>query len=94
MGAIAWFTTSCSMTQMHNLATGRIVWFVRELDRWWRGEETHTERAWGDAAVRAALDGAGLALIGRYDPTGGVAAEDALRVVYVAQLEQPKLWSA
>ena len=76
------------------LATGRIVWFVRELDRWWRGEETHTERAWGEAAVRAALDGVGLALIGRYDPTGGVAAEDALRVVYVAQLEQPKLWSA
>jgi SAM-dependent methyltransferase len=75
------------------LATGRIVWFVRELDRWWRGEETHTERAWGDDAVRAALAGAGLALVGRYDPTGGVAAEDALRVVYVARLEQPILSS-
>jgi len=73
------------------LATGRIVWFVRELDRWWRGEETHTERAWSDDAVRAALAGAGLALIGRYDSTGGVAAEDAPRVVYVVRLEQPIL---
>jgi SAM-dependent methyltransferase len=71
------------------LATGRIVWFVRELDRWWCGEETHTERAWSDAEVQAAQAGAGLALIGRYDSTGGVAAEDALRVVYVARLEQP-----
>ena len=67
------------------LATGRIVWFVRELDRWWRGEETHVERAWNDDEVRAALAGAGLALVGRYDLAGGVAAEDALRVVYVAQ---------
>ena len=69
------------------LATGRIVWFVRELDRWWRGDETHIERAWGDDAVRAALAGAGLALAGRYEPNGGMAAEDALRVVYVARLE-------
>jgi SAM-dependent methyltransferase len=73
------------------LATGRIVWFVRELDRWWRGEETHVERAWSDVVVHAALVGAGLALVGRYEPTGGVAAEDALRVVYVARLEQPIL---
>jgi hypothetical protein len=67
------------------LATGRIVWFVRELDRWWRGEETHIERAWSDNQVRAALAGAGLTLAGRYNPTGGVAAVDAPRVVYVAQ---------
>jgi SAM-dependent methyltransferase len=67
------------------LATGRIVWFVRELDRWWRGEETHVERAWSDDEVRAVLAGVGLVLVGRYDPTGGVAAADALRVVYVAR---------
>jgi SAM-dependent methyltransferase len=67
-----------------HLATGRIVWFVRELDRWWRGEETHVERAWSDNHVRAALAGAGLMLAGRYDPTGGVAEVDAPRVVYVA----------
>src|SRR5262249_26025814 len=47
------------------LATGRVVWFVREIDRWWRGEETHIERAWGDDEVRAALAGSGLALVGR-----------------------------
>ena len=70
-----------------HLATGRIVWFVREIDRWWRGEETHIERAWGDDEVRTALAGAGLALIGRYDPAGGVAAADAPRVVYVARRE-------
>lgn len=67
------------------LATGRIVWFVRELDRWWRGEETHVERAWSDSQVQAALAGAGLALVGRYDPAGALAAADAPRVVYVAQ---------
>jgi hypothetical protein len=69
------------------LATGRIVWFVRELDRWWRGEETHTERAWSDHDVRVALASAGLALVGRYDSAGGVAAADAPRVVYVARHE-------
>jgi SAM-dependent methyltransferase len=67
------------------LATGRIVWFVREIDRWWRGEETHVERAWSDGEVRAALAGAGLALAGRYDVSGSVAAGDSPRVVYVAR---------
>jgi SAM-dependent methyltransferase len=70
------------------LATGRIVWFVREVDRWWRGEETHTERAWSDAEVRAALAGAGLGLVGRWDAEGNPLAEDSpgeLRVVYVAR---------
>lgn len=66
------------------LAEGRIVWFVRELDRWWRGEETHAERAWAEAEVLGALAGAGLALSGRYNPAGGPAA-DATRVVYTAQ---------
>jgi SAM-dependent methyltransferase len=68
-----------------HMAEGRIVWFVRELDRWWRGEETHVERAWDNAEVQSALAEAGLELIGRYDTTGGAAAEDATRVVYVAQ---------
>jgi len=67
------------------LATGRIVWFVREIERWWRGEETHVERAWADGEVRAALAGAGLALAARLDVEGRPAAEDAPRVVYVAR---------
>jgi hypothetical protein len=74
-----------SYDQDARLASGRIVWFVRELDRWWRGEETHIERAWSDDEVRAALASAGLALVGRYDLTGRIAAEDALRVVYVGR---------
>jgi SAM-dependent methyltransferase len=44
------------------LASGRIVWFVRETELWWRGEETHAQRAWSDAELRAALTHAGLAL--------------------------------
>lgn len=67
------------------LGTGRIVWFVREIERWWRGEETHVERAWADAEVVAALAGAGLALVDRLAPSGGRASEDAPRVVYIAQ---------
>ena len=36
-------------------------------------------------AVLLLLAGAGLALVGRYDVTGAVAADDAARVVYVAR---------
>jgi len=69
------------------LAVGRIVWFVREIERWWRGEETHTERAWSDAEVGAALTGAGLALVARLAPDGTAATDDAPRAVYVARRE-------
>jgi SAM-dependent methyltransferase len=71
-----------------SLATGRIVWFVRETELWWRGEETHTQRAWRDAEVCAALAGAGLALVGRFDPSGAEIAEgaaDARRIMYIAR---------
>jgi hypothetical protein len=68
---------------------GRIVWFVREIDRWWRGEETHVERAWEDPEVRAALAGAGLGLVERYDVTGAVAAADAARIIYVSWRMNP-----
>jgi SAM-dependent methyltransferase len=70
------------------LASGRIVWFVRETERWWRGEETHVERAWGQAEVRAALAGAGLALVGRWDVAGNELigpADNIPRVVYIAR---------
>ena len=69
-------------------ATGRIVWFVRETERWWRGEETHVERAWSESELRAALAGAGLALAGRWDVEGHELvgpAEDTARVVYIAR---------
>jgi SAM-dependent methyltransferase len=67
------------------LATGRIAWFVREIDRWWRGEETHVERAWSDADVQNALEQAGLSLEARLDPHWQPATQDATRVVYVAR---------
>jgi SAM-dependent methyltransferase len=67
------------------LAEGRIVWFVRETELWWRGEETHMQRAWSDDEVCRALARAGLTLVGRYDVAGNVACEDAGRVLYVAR---------
>ena len=74
-------------------ATGRIVWFVREIDHWWRGEETHTERSWRDAEVCAALDESGLTLAARLTVLGDAVAQDAdavPRMIYVAQRqEQP-----
>ncbi len=66
------------------LAHGRIVWFVREGERWWRGEETHAERAWRDEEVVAALAAAGLTLIARRTPDWQLAPPDAPRVVYEA----------
>lgn len=65
------------------LAEGRIVWFSRAGEQWWRGEETHLERAWSDAEVGAALEAAGLSLVARYTPAWQPAAADAPRVVYV-----------
>jgi SAM-dependent methyltransferase len=67
------------------LATGRIVWFVRETELWWRGEETHTERAWTDAEAHAALARAGLGPVERLDVDGKQAMDGAARVIYIAQ---------
>jgi len=72
------------------LASGRIVWFVRETELWWRGEETHTQRAWSETEVCSALWRAGLALVGRFDAGGSEIAEevqDVTRVVYIARKE-------
>jgi SAM-dependent methyltransferase len=70
------------------LASGRIVWFVRETELWWRGEETHTQRAWSHAELRAALEQAGLAILSCYDVYGqelADPAENAPRVVYIVR---------
>lgn len=68
------------------LATGRIGWFTREIDRWRRGEETHVERAWSAAEVVAALQQHGLVLLDRRTPQGAPADATARRVVYYAHL--------
>lgn len=57
----------------------RVVWFVREIERWWRGEETHALRAWAEDEALAGLAGAGLALALRR--------EQGERVLYVARRE-------
>lgn len=68
------------------LGTGRIVWFVRDDGAlWWRGEETHIERAWSDNEISAALAGAGLQIDARLTPAGEPADDEAPRVVYVAR---------
>jgi SAM-dependent methyltransferase len=59
------------------LITRRVVWLVRELEHWWRGEEQHTLRAWSVADVHAALAAAGLRLVEQH--------AHAERVVYIAQ---------
>jgi SAM-dependent methyltransferase len=69
----------------HRLATGRVVWFTRENDRWWRGEETHIERAWRDEEVLSALRANGLTLLERRTPEGEPADERAPRIVYFAE---------
>lgn len=74
-----------SYDRARRLCSGRIVWFAREIERWWRDEETHVERAWAESEVQAALAGAGLALVARLAPDGSPAAEDTFRIVYVAQ---------
>jgi SAM-dependent methyltransferase len=39
----------------------RVLWFVREIDRWWRGEELQPLRAWSETAALDALQQAGFA---------------------------------
>lgn len=73
-----------SYDQRRQRASGRIVWFVREIDRWWRGEELHIERVWGDAEVQTALSAAGLRLHSALTPAGAEADAQARRVVYTA----------
>jgi SAM-dependent methyltransferase len=59
------------------VTTRRVVWLVREIERWWRGEETHTLRAWRSDEIHTALATAGLRLVEQHD--------HAERVVYIAQ---------
>jgi SAM-dependent methyltransferase len=37
----------------------RVVWLVREIEQWWRSEETHQQRLWQPAHLHKALRSAG-----------------------------------
>ncbi len=71
------------------LGTGRIVWFARDGGRWWRGEETHTERAWDQAEITATAKAAGLTALGCHSPDGGPVSEETRRVIYVMRNSNP-----
>lgn len=64
------------------IGTGKIVWFVREIERWWRGEETHTLRAWREGEVRAALAASRFTLVLAAPAPGAI---DGRRFVYVGR---------
>jgi hypothetical protein len=65
-------------------AYGRIIWFRRDGQRWWRGEETHCERPWEETDIAAALNAGGLVLTARLTPHWTPATTADPRVVYVA----------
>lgn len=71
--------------EAHRRGTGRVVWFTREIDRWWRDEELHTERPWSEQEVRPALEAAGLRFLTKLTPEGKPPTDDATRVVYYAE---------
>jgi SAM-dependent methyltransferase len=64
---------------------GRIVWFTREIERWWRGEEVHMQRAWRAEEVQAGLAAAGLHLV-QATTLAGTAVETTTRqIIYQAK---------
>ena len=68
--------------QRTRIGTGRIGWFVREIDHWWRGSETHQQRNWRSNEVEAALAGAGLCMVLAEPAPGAI---NGRRFVYVVQ---------
>ena len=66
-------------------AHGQIIWFRRIGERWWRGEETHTERPWRAAEITDALAAAGLRLRECVTPLWQPAQGNEPRLLYVAE---------
>lgn len=80
------YTTLHRQENGHSLQQ-RIVWLVREIELWWRSEETHQQRLWQPAHLHQALRSAGdkrgesLRLLQKEAASG----KDPLpRIVYVA----------
>lgn len=51
-------------TEHAHIVTIQRVWFVREIERWWRGEATYQLRMWRAPEVATALAQAGLHVVG------------------------------
>jgi SAM-dependent methyltransferase len=67
------------------LASSRFVWFVDDIDRWWRDETTILSRLWSDTAIVMALEHAGLRLEARLTLDGNPAESDDPWTVFVAR---------
>lgn len=58
----------------------RVIWFVRELETWWRAEASWQEYAWDATQIAAALEQAGLTQVRRLTPR-----EPPEQIVYLAE---------
>ncbi len=66
------------------LGLRHIVWFTREIERWWRNEENLSVRAWRTQEVRTALNhpDASLRPVVQLTPAGTPAATGSPHIVY------------
>ena len=67
-------------------ATSRYVWFVKDIDRWWRDEFTIVTRLWPDDVIEGALERAGFALEARLTQDGRPARSGDEWVLFVARM--------
>jgi SAM-dependent methyltransferase len=66
-----------------NWAEGRIVWFTREIERWWRDEERHIQRVWHHEDVHSALAAAGLHIKHTTTPTDDPITAETRQIIYL-----------
>jgi ubiquinone/menaquinone biosynthesis C-methylase UbiE len=69
------------------IATSRFVWFIRDVERWWRGEASIQSWYCSDAQLALALEAAALRIEGRLARDGGPAQADDPWTIYVARRE-------
>lgn len=67
-------------------ATSRYVWFVKDIERWWRDECTIVTRLWPDDMIEGALSRAGFMLEARLTHDGRPAGGDDEWVLFVARV--------
>lgn len=70
------------------LASHRYVWFMREIDLWWREESTIDTRFYDDSALNIALQQAGLHIMSRLNLHGQAAHENEEWVLFLVRLSE------